>query len=582
MISLLKYLKDYRREAFLAPFFKLLEACFDLATPLVVAWMIDQGIAPGNRGVVFEGVWILIGLAFVGFGIAAVAQFYAAKVAARFTSRVRRAAFGRVQRFSYAQLDRFGADSIATRLGYDANQVQSGVNLTLRLALRSPIVVFGAIVMSFFVDARAALVFLGVFLPLALVVFGIVAKSIPLNVENQRRLDAVAVATRENIDGLRVVRAFNMESHEKSRFETLLARLYETQQKAALVAGMMNPATYLIVNLGLAALIYTGAARVQVGTATQGETVALVNYMSQILVELVKLANLLIQMNRAYVCAGRLAEIINEPDDMTEGTRELPENTTPGGVAVSFQNVSLTYPGAAGTALEGISFEVKVGQTVGIVGGIGSGKTTLVNLIPRFYDATEGTVQVFGRDVREYRFASLRSAFGIAPQNAELFQGTVASNLRWGAENATDEELYAALAVAQATDFVPATPEGLAQRVEARGRNLSGGQRRRLTIARALVRRPRILILDDASSALDYGTDARLRTALRETRDAATTTFIVAQRSSAVMDADLILVLDDGKLVGRGDHETLLRECETYREIFTAQFPVAEKGGAER
>lgn len=581
MISLLKYLTGYRKEAFLAPFFKLLEALFDLLAPLVVAWMIDKGIAAKNREVAVEAFWLLVGLACVGFAIAAVAQYYAAKVAATFTSRVRRAAFSRVQRFSYSQLDRFGADSIATRLGYDANQMQTGLNLALRLALRSPIVVFGAIVMSFFVDVYGALVFLGVFLPLALVVFAVVVKSIPLNAESQRRLDAAALAARENIDGLRVVRAFNMESHEKSRFETLLARLYETQQKAAVVAGLMNPATYLIVNLGLVGLIYTGAARIQIGAATQGETVALVNYMSQILVELVKLANLLVQTNRAVVCSRRLAEVINEPEDMVEGTLELPESAGPDDVAVSFQNVSLTYPGAAGKALDGISFDVKVGQTVGIVGGVGAGKTSLANLIPRFYDATEGTVQVFGRDVREYRFASLRSAFGIAPQVAELFEGTVASNLRWGAENATDEDLYAALEIAQATDFVPATPEGLAQKVEARGRNLSGGQRRRLTIARALVRRPRVLILDDASASLDYGTDARLRAALREAR-AGTTTFIVAQRVVATMDADLILVLDEGRLVGLGNHETLLRENDAYREIYNTQFPDGEKGGAKR
>ena len=581
MISLLKYLTGYRKEAFLAPFFKLLEALFDLLAPLVVAWMIDKGIAAKNREVAVEAFWLLVGLACVGFAIAAVAQYYAAKVAATFTSRVRRAAFSRVQRFSYSQLDRFGADSIATRLGYDANQMQTGLNLALRLALRSPIVVFGAIVMSFFVDVYGALVFLGVFLPLALVVFAVVVKSIPLNAESQRRLDAAALAARENIDGFRVVRAFNMESHEKSRFETLLARLYETQQKAAVVAGLMNPATYLIVNLGLVGLIYTGAARIQIGAATQGETVALVNYMSQILVELVKLANLLVQTNRAVVCSRRLAEVINEPEDMVEGTLELPERAGPDDVAVSFQNVSLTYPGAAGKALDGISFDVKVGQTVGIVGGVGAGKTSLANLIPRFYDATEGTVRVFGRDVREYRFASLRSAFGIAPQVAELFEGTVASNLRWGAENATDEDLYAALEIAQATDFVPATPEGLAQKVEARGRNLSGGQRRRLTIARALVRRPRVLILDDASASLDYGTDARLRAALREAR-AGTTTFIVAQRVVATMDADLILVLDEGRLVGLGNHETLLRENDAYREIYNTQFPDDEKGGAKR
>ena len=384
MISLLKYLTGYRKEAFLAPFFKLLEALFDLLAPLVVAWMIDKGIAAKNREVAVEAFWLLVGLSCVGFAIAAVAQYYAAKVAATFTSRVRRAAFSRVQRFSYSQLDRFGSDSIATRLGYDANQLQTGLNLTLRLALRSPIVVFGAIVMSFFVDVYGALVFLGVFLPLALVVFAVVVNSIPLNAESQRRLDATALAARENIDGLRVVRAFNMESHEKSRFETLLTRLYETQQKAAIVAGLMNPATYLIVNLGLVGLIYTGAARIQIGAATQGETVALVNYMSQILVELVKLANLLVQTNRAVVSSRRLAEVINEPEDMVEGTLELPESAGPDDVAVSFQNVSLTYPGAAGKALEGISFDVKVGQTVGIVGGIGAGKTSLANLIPRF------------------------------------------------------------------------------------------------------------------------------------------------------------------------------------------------------
>ena len=580
MISLLKYLSDYKKETFLAPFFKLLEAFFDLLTPLVVAAMIDQGIAPGNRRVVYWSLGAMVTLACVGIALAATAQYFAAKAATGFASRLRRATFARIQRFSFAQLDRFGADSLATRMTNDANQVQTGANLTLRLLLRSPIVVFGAIVMAFLVDAKGALVFLAVFPPLALVVFAIVLASLPIYAENQRRLDALAVATRENLVGARVIRAFNMERNETGRFETLASLLYRTQQKAGALAGLMNPATYLIVNLGIVALIATGATRVQVGTATQGETVALINYMTQILVELIKLANLLVQTNKSLACGKRLAEVLDEPEDMIDGTLELPE-AAPGDSIVSFRDVSLTYPGAADKSLDGITFDAKVGQTVGIVGGVGSGKTSLVNLIPRFYDATEGDVLIFGRDVREYRLGSLRAAIGVAPQSAELFQGTVASNLRWGREDASDDELYSALNVAQATDFVPLTPEGLATPVEQGGRNFSGGQRRRLTVARALVRRPRILILDDASSALDNATDARLRAALRETKVPETTTFIVAQRAVAVRDADLILVLDEGKLVGAGTHDALLRENETYREICRSQFPDEEKGGAK-
>lgn len=576
--SILLHLSKYRKEAVLAPLFKLLEACFDLAVPLVVAAMIDQGIAKNNRAVLWTTFLILTALAAIGLSMAVAAQYFAAKAATGFASGLRRAAFEKIQKLSFAQIDRFGSDSLATRLTSDANQAQIGLNLVLRLFMRSPVVVFGATIMAFYVDPRAALVFLVALPALAVVVVAVLVATTPLYLLYQRRLDAIALATRENIVGARVLRAFNLQATETKRFETLTAALLATQKKAAAIAGLMNPATFAIVNLAVAALIYVGAARVQIGAATQGETVALVGYMTQILVELVKLANLTVQTNKAVACAKRLAEVIDAPEGMTEGAIERVDANA-SAVAVSFRNASLVYPGASAAALEGISFDAKVGQTIGVIGGVGSGKSTLVNLIPRFYDATSGEVVVFGRDVREYRLGALRDAIGVAPQKAELFRGTIGSNLRWGDENATDADLDRALTVAQAKEFVDSKPGRLEYELESNGRNLSGGQRQRLTIARALVKEPKILILDDSSSALDYATDAKLRAALKAWRSPTTTTFVVSQRAASTRDADAIFVLDEGRLVGVGTHDELLRSNEAYREIYYSQFPEEKPGG---
>jgi ATP-binding cassette subfamily B multidrug efflux pump len=577
--SVLKYLLEYRKESILAPVFKLFEACFDLLVPIVVAMMIDYGVAQGDRGRIYSSLALLVGLAVVGLAMAVTAQYYAAKAATGFASKLRRVAFSRIQRLSFAQIDRFGPDSLATRLTSDINQIQTGVNLVLRLFMRSPIIVFGATIMAFVVDAKAALVFLAALPVLAIIVFAILLVSLPLYTERQRRLDAIALAARENLVGARVIRAFNMESEETRRFEGLTSALMALERRAGALAGLMNPATYLVVNLAIVGVIASGAARVQIGAATQGETVALIGYMTQILIELIKLANLIVQTNKAFACVKRVAEIIEEPDGMTDGTFDLPIQRLSGTPAVSFQNVSFAYPGASGRSLEGITFDAAVGQTIGIIGGTGSGKTTLANLIPRFYDPSAGKVLVFGRDVREYRLKELRKATGIAPQKAELFSGTIASNLRWGSENATDEELDYALEIAQAKDFVDAKPGRLNSVVEQNGRNLSGGQRQRLTIARALVKKPSILILDDSSSALDYATNAKLGAALKETSPEDRVTFIVAQRAASVLDADLILVLDVGRLVGKGTHEELLRENRVYQEIYYSQFPKEGKGG---
>lgn len=571
MRTILKFLADYRREAILAPLFKLLEACFDLFVPLVVAYMIDKGIANHDVGRIFVSLGALVGLAVVGLSLVIIAQHYAAKAATGFASQLRRALFGKVRRLSFAQLDSLGSDALATRLTSDVNQVQTGVNMLLRLFMRSPMIVFGATIMAFVVDPHAALVFLAALPILAAVVFAVVLASIPLYTRRQQRLDAIACAARENLVGARVVRAFNMESGEIRRFDALTAAMRALEEKAGALAGLMNPATYLAVNLAIVGLIAVGAIRVNVGSATQGETVALLNYMSQILVELIKLANLIVLANKAYACGNRVAEILETPDGLTDGAEEL-RRGAPGMPAVSFRNVSLTYPGASGRALENISFEASVGQTIGIIGGTGSGKSSLINLIPRFYEG-EGEVCVFGKPVREYKLSALRGAIGVAPQKAELFRGTIGENLRWGAPDASEAELYRALEIAQAKEFVDAKPDGLGFCVEQNGRNLSGGQRQRLTVARAVVKRPAILILDDSASALDYATDAKLRAALSANREADQTVFIVSQRAASVRGADLILVLDEGKLVGSGRHSELLRSNVVYQEIYYSQFP---------
>ena len=571
MKTLLRHLLPYKKEAILAPSFKLLEACFDLLVPLVVAWMIDCGLAQGDASIIWRALAILVGLSVAGLAMAGAAQYFAAKAATRFAAAIRRALFAKIGRLSFAQLDRYGADSLATRMTSDAAQTQTAVNLLLRLFLRSPIIVLGATIMALVVSPRGAFIFIVALPALATAVFSILFLSLPLYTRQREALDDVSLSTTENLVGARVLRAFNMEPRETKRFNALASRLLAIQERAGLVAGLMNPITYLMANLAIVALLASGAAQVNIGTSTQGETIALLNYMSQILVELVKLANLLVQVNKGAACAKRVAEILNLPDGMTEGDAELCATREAGAVAVEFEGASASYGASAGLALESVSFRARIGETIGVIGGTGSGKTTLVNLIARFYDASRGVVRVFGRDVREYRLASLRAGVGVVPQKAELFSGTIESNLRWGDPQASESELYAALETAQARDFVEAKPEKLSTVLEQGGRNLSGGQRQRLTIARALVKDAPILILDDSCSALDYATDARLREALAKTKSRRAT-FIVAQRAASVLDADQILVLDEGRLVGKGRHEELLRDCPTYREIYESQF----------
>ena len=575
MTSLLKHMSGYLKESILAPLFKLLEACFDLLVPLIVASMIDSGVKESDKTHILLCGCALVVIAFLGLLAAFTAQYYAAKAAVGFGSQLRRLLFRRVAELSFAQLDAFGADSLATRMTSDANQVQSGTNLVLRLFMRSPLIVFGATIMALVVDVKSGLVFVAALPVLTLLVFGIMWGAIPAYGKCQRQLDELARATRENLYGARVVRAFNLEEAERRSFEDASRGYAALQRFAGGLSSLMNPSTYVVVNLAIVALIWTDAARVDVGDLSQGQAVALLNYMAQIVVELIKLANLIIQTTKAIACGNRIAEVLNTTPDMTEGTVEARALTE--GVAVAFRGVTFRYAGASEPALEDVSFEARVGETIGIIGGSGSGKTTLANLIGRFYDATEGEVEVFGANVREYATRSLRALIALAPQKSELFQGTLEENLRWGDPNASAAELQRALDVAQAADFVAARPEGLAWEIEQTGRNLSGGQKQRLTIARALVRNAPILILDDSSSALDFATEARLRAALRRSLPRSTTTFIITQRASSILRADQIFVLEDGKLVGRGVHRELLASNEVYREIFYSQFPAEDK-----
>ena len=576
MRSLLKYLKPYRKEAILAPLFKLFEACVDLFIPIVIASMIDSGVAQGDDAWILTCGMILTTLALLGLAAAFTAQYFAASAAIGFASLARRRLFHRVNLLSFAQLDRFGADSIATRMTNDAGQVQTGLNLALRLMMRSPFIVFGAVVGAFCVDPVAACVFVVALPILTLIAVAIMRAAIPLYRRLQTELDGLARATRENLVGARVVRAFNLEDSEARAFRERNRRLSHAQRFVGVVSGTTNPATQTAVNLAIAALVLTCGRRVNVGALTQGETAALLAYMSQILVELIKMANLVVQTNRAIACGDRVAEVLNAPFETTDGSREVVVSKD--GIAVSFEHATFQYEGTIAPALIDASFEARVGETIGIVGGAGSGKTTLVNLIARFYDVGSGSVRVFGSDVREYSRSSLRDAIAFVPQKTSLFKGSVASNLRWGNAYASDDELRSALETAQAWNFVESKPGGLAYELEPNGRNLSGGQKQRLTIARALVKHAPILILDDSTSALDFATDARLRKAVRETTPASTTTFVVSQRASSVLGADLILVLEDGKIVGKGKHSELLASNDAYREIYYAQFPQDDAG----
>ena len=577
MKKLLKYLSAYKKEAVLAPLFKMLEASFELLVPLVMAQIIDTGIKNQDLAYILKMGAVLVLLGVIGLACSLTAQYFAARAAVGFGAGVRRDLFRHINRLSYSEIDAQGTATLITRMTSDVNQVQSGVNLTLRLFLRSPFIVFGAMIMAFTIDVKSALIFAAAIPLLSLVVFGIMLISMPLYRRVQRQLDWVMQITRENLTGARVIRAFNREQDEIASFKEEGGLLIRFQIFVGRISALLNPVTYVIVNLAIVVLIYTGAGQVDSGRIPQGEVVALVNYMSQILVELIKLANLIISITKALACAGRISSVFEMESSIAdpgeEKGRQVKEEENPpvsGTPRVSFQNVSFSYQGSKEESLSDISFDAVPGEIIGVIGGTGSGKSTLVNLIPRFYDATKGQVLVNGTDVRAQSLSKLRGQIGVVPQKAVLFKGTVRDNIRWGKEDASDREIEEALETAQALEVVKSRENGLDAMIFQGGKNLSGGQRQRLTIARALVRKPQILILDDSSSALDFATDARLRKALRErTGDAAV--FLVSQRASALRHADQILVLDDGRLAGKGKHEELLETCPVYREICLSQ-----------
>lgn len=574
MRKLLRFLKDYKKESILSPLFKLLEASFELFVPLVMAAIIDTGIGNKDGGFILKMCGILILLALVGLTCSITAQYFAAKAAVGFATKVRHALFDHIQKLSYTEMDTAGTDTMITRMTSDINQAQSGVNMVLRLFLRSPFIVFGAMIMAFTIDVKAALIFVVTIPVLSVVVFGIMIITIPLFRRVQASLDKVLGVTRENLTGSRVIRAFNKEQEEIADFDESNERLTDVQLFVGKISALMNPLTYIIINVALVILIWTGAIQVNIGKISQGEVVALVNYMSQILVELVKLANLIITVTKAIACGNRVQSIFEMETSMVDGNGSKKEDT---GYTVEFRNVSMRYKGAGADTLTGIDFKVKPGDTIGIIGGTGSGKSSVVNLIPRFYDVTEGQVMVDGMDVREYKITDLRDKIGIVPQKAVLFAGTVRSNLAWGKEDATEEEMQQALSVAQAAEVVDKKDGKLDAEVEQGGKNFSGGQKQRLTIARALVKQPEILIMDDSSSALDYATDAKLRQAIHNMPNRPTV-FIVSQRAASIMYADKIIVLDDGTVAGTGTHEELLKDCSVYQEIYYSQFKRTEGG----
>ena len=581
MRSLLIYLKGYKKESILAPLFKMLEASFELFVPLVMAAVIDVGIAQQDRPYIVKMCLVLIALGIIGLVCSITAQYFSAKAASGFGTGVRHALFKHIQSFTFTEMDTLGSSTLITRMTSDVNQAQAGVNLVLRLFLRSPFIVFGAMIMAFTVDVKSAVVFVVVIPLLSLIVFGIMLITMPLYRKVQSNLDSVLLTTRENLAGARVIRAFNKEEDEKARFQKENETLTDAQKFVGRISGLMNPMTYIIVNGGIIALIYVGAVRVNIGDLTQGEVVALINYMSQILVELVKLANLIITVTKAVACGNRIESVMKIKSEMESGSLKWDVSAagaSSGGSntpAVEFSHVSLTYKGAGAESLTDLSFRVEKGQTVGIIGGTGSGKSSLVNLIPRFYDATEGDVRIFGKNIREYDTESLRSHIGVVLQKAVLFKGTIEENLKWGNESATAQELEEALEISQSKEFVQAKARQMAFYVEQGGRNLSGGQKQRLTIARALVRKPDILILDDSASALDFATDAALRSAIRGMKEQPTV-FIVSQRAASIQYADQIIVLDDGEMAGIGTHAELLENCPAYQEIYYSQFPKEE------
>lgn len=573
MKRLLKYLQSYKKECVLGPLFKMFEATLELIVPLVIAAIVDRGIGDGSVGFVIKASLFLLLLGAVGLAFSLTAQYFSAKASVGFVGKLRYALFEKIGTLSYSDIDELGTSTLITRMTQDAGKVQNGLNLALRLLLRSPFVVFGAMIMAFTVDARSALTFTAVIPLLSIVVFGIMLITMPLYKKAQKGTDKLLARTRENLSGVRVIRAFGNEDEEIAAFRSENSILTAIQRRVGRISALMNPLTYVLINVAILLLIETGAMQVSRGELTQGQVVALYNYMSQILVELIKLANLIISITKALASASRIADVLDIVPTENMGDLTVGKDTDD---AVEFRNASLTYSGGGEPSLEKLSFLAKKGETIGIIGGTGSGKTSLVNMIPAFYKATEGSVHVHGVEVSEYTPDALRSLIGIVPQNAVLFSGTIRDNMRWGNEDATDEEILNAIHTAQATDVLTAKG-GLDAKIEQGGRNLSGGQKQRLTIARALVKKPEILILDDSASALDYATDASLRKAIREL-DGKTTVFIVSQRASSIMHADKIIVLDDGCAVGIGSHSELIDTCPVYREIYETQFGEVHHG----
>lgn len=585
MKKLLVYLKDYKKESVLGPLFKLLEATFELIVPLVMAAIIDTGVATGDKSYIMKMCMVLVLLAVIGLTCSITAQYFAAKAAVGFATKLRHALFAHIESLSFTEMDTVGTATLITRMTSDVNQVQNGVNLVLRLFLRSPFIVFGAMVMAFTIDVKAALVFVVTIPLLSIIVFGIMLISIPLYKKVQSALDKVLGITRENLTGSRVIRAFNKEDDEKVHFNENNDLLTRAQIYVGKISALMNPLTYVIINGAIVVLVWTGAVRVDNGYITQGEVVALINYMSQILVELVKLANLIININKSIACGNRIQSIFEMQPSITDGSGQkvdkvqtyTADRSEEAEYAVEFSHVGLTYAGAGDESLTDIDFKVKKGETIGIIGGTGSGKSSVVNLIPRFYDVTSGFIKVDGKDVKDYPLEELRGKIGTVLQKAVLFHGTIRENLKWGNPDATEEDLNRAITVAQAKEFIDNKEGRLDFEIEQGGKNLSGGQRQRLTIARAVVKKPEILILDDSASALDFATDAALRKAIRE-MEGETTVFIVSQRAASIQHADRIVVLDDGKIVGLGTSEELLESCEVYQEIYNSQFKKQEGG----
>lgn len=570
MKQILKYLREYKKECICAPLFKLLEASFELIVPLVMAAIIDNGITASDKPYIWKMGGVLVLLAAVGLVSSVTAQYFAAKAAVGFSTKLRHILFEKIESLSFSKMDTVGTSTLITRMTSDINQVQSGVNLVLRLFLRSPFIVFGAMAMAFTVNVRAAMVFVVTIPLLSIVVFSVMAASLPLYKKVQSSLDTVLSHTRENLEGTRVIRAFNKQNDEIDSFNRDNELLTNMQQVVGRISALTNPLTFIIINIATIAVIVSGGKQVYAGILTQGEVVALVNYMSQILVELIKLANLIVQVTKAVACGNRIADVLSIPSKLPEKNPKL-IGAKDGAPEVEFDHVCMTYEGAADETLTDISFTVQKGQTIGIIGGTGSGKSSLVNLIPRFYDATKGTIRIQGNDINDYDAVQLRDKIGVVMQKAVLFAGTIADNLRWGKNDATEEEMWKALDIAQATEVVKGKEGGLDYMIEQGGKNLSGGQKQRLTIARAVVKDPDILILDDSASALDFATDASLRAALKGMHGDKTI-FIVSQRTSSIQFADNIIVLDDGQMVGFGPHEELLETCETYKEIYDSQF----------